>query len=374
MTKLSSRNLITALTLAMSFFAMSSAQAQIACKHPLEFAQYQQFITSAISIDLTFFTVTMPMFKGLDAKNNPVYYIVTDSSNCRDATVRGVNYVQKLTLMIDPVTKKPTSKAVQLASRDTQGLLHFTGTVDFSPIRYFVPGPTGFPGTAFQAGSVGDADYSPYVTTGDGVVINAPQVANATGIKDFISAIDYTKMTVTLQLVHGVYDEKFLLYLRMESSDGLVAAFEGGTWAPNMNLAPGLGNRFFNEGSARQVIIPVVNGITGIDHQDQRQGLNSAFNGEGDPFNILGAVPIFDDPAYSPLWDLSPVVWTDASVKAGLVTRVKVDTDAADLVAQGKMVSFVNDLSLPVNKDVGIRAAGIVSNCPVVLRLWTPLP
>jgi hypothetical protein len=152
--------------------------AQIACRHPPEFPDYQQFITSAVRIDLTFYKVTMPMFKGLDAKDNPVWYIVTDSSNCRDATVRGLNHAPKLALLIDPVTKLPKSKAVQMATRDTQGTLKFAGTVDFSPLRYFVPGPTGFPATAFQPGSVGDANYSPYVTTGDGVVINAPQVGH----------------------------------------------------------------------------------------------------------------------------------------------------------------------------------------------------
>ncbi len=248
---------------------------------------------------------------------------------------------------------------MQLAARDTQGTLKFAGTVDCSPSRYFVPGPTGFPATAFQPGSVGDANYSPFVTTGDGIVINAPQVANLTG---------------TLHLVHGIYDEKFLLYLRMEDSDPMVAAFEGGTWAKNLDLAPGLGNRFFSDGSPRQVIIPIVNGITGIDNPDTRQGLNSGFRGEGDPLNILGAVPIFDDPSYSSLWDVTPAVWTDASVKAGFVKRVLVDSDVADLVAAGRMTSYSTDPALPVNTDVGLRALGVLANCPVVLRLWNPVP
>lgn len=363
--------------LALTVFAVPFAvplNAQIACRHPLEFASYEQFVTSAISVDLTLFTITLPMFQGMDAQGKPVYYIVTDSSNCHDATVRGVNHAPKMALLLDPNTKMPLSKAVQLATRDTQGLLHFSGTVDFSPIRYYVPGPKGFPATSWQPGSVGDANYSPYVTTGDGIVINAPQVANTTGIKDFVYAIDFTKMTVTLQLVHGIYDSRFLMYLRMESSDPQVAAFEGGTWAPNMELAPGLGNRFYKDGSARQVILPVVNGITGVDHPDTRQGLESGFRGDGDPLNILGAVPIFDDPEYSPLWDLTPVVWTDAAVKGGLVQRMKVDTDVADQVARGNMVSLSTDPSLPVNADVGVRALGGLSNCPVMLRLWSPLP
>lgn len=367
------RRILSLLALAMPL-TVAPMSAQIACRHPLEFPTYEQFVTSAISVDLTAFTVTMPMFKGFDPQGNPVYYILTDSSDCHDATVKGLNHVPKLALLIDPVTKKPKNKSAQLATRDTQGMLHFSGTVDFSPIRYYVPGPNGFPATSFQPGSVGDANYSPFVTTGDGIVFNAPQVANGTGIKDFVYSVDYTKMTVTLQLVHGVYDGKFLMYLRMESSDPMVAAFEGGAFAPNMEMAPGLGDRFYNDGSSRQVILPVVNGIWGIDHPDTRQGLNSGFRGDGDPFNILGAVPIFDDPEYSPLWDLTPVVWTDAAVKSGMVKRVNSDTDAAALVAAGNMVSLSTDPSLPVNTDVNVRALGGLSNCPVILRLWSPLP
>jgi hypothetical protein len=350
------------------------ANAQVACRHPLEFPTYELYITSAVSVDMTLFTVTMPMLKGFDAKNNPVYYIVTDSSDCRDATVRGINHVPKLALLTDPVTKLPKNKAVQLATQDSQGYYHFSGTIDFSPIRYYVPGPKGFPATSFQPGSVGDPNYSPFVTTGNGIVINAPQVANSTGIKDFVSAIDYTNMTVTLQLVHGLYDSKFMAYLRMDSSDPMIAAFEGGTWSPNTELAPGLGNRFYADGSARQVILPVVNGVSGIDHPNDRQGLESGFMGDGDPFNVLGATPIFDDPEYSPLWDVSPVVWTDASVQMGINKRMKVDTDIAAQVAAGNMASFSTDPSLPINTDVGVRALGILSNCPVVARLWSPLP
>jgi hypothetical protein len=85
-------------------------------------------------------------------------------------------------------------------------------------------------------------------------------------------------------------------------------------------------------------------------------------------------VPIFDDPSYSPMWDVTPAVWTDASVKAGFVKRTLVDSNVADLVAAGRMTSFATDPALPVNTDVGLRALGVLANYPVVLRLWNPVP
>jgi hypothetical protein len=56
------------------------------------------------------------------------------------------------------------------------------------------------------------------------------------------------------------------------------------------------------------------------------------------------------------------------------VKRTLVDSNVADLVAAGRMTSFATDPALPVNTDVGLRALGVLANCPVVLRLWNPVP
>ena len=57
----------------------------------------------------------------------------------------------------------------------------FSGTVDFSPERVVVPGPKGFPPERFRPGAIGDADYSPLITTNGSTVLNALQVANSPG-------------------------------------------------------------------------------------------------------------------------------------------------------------------------------------------------
>lgn len=108
-------------------------------------------------------------------------------------------------------------------------------------------------------------------------------------MKDFIPEIDFANMTVTFNLVRGIYNFHFIMYLRMDASDALLTAFEGGVFSPNLNLAPINGNRFFADHSARQVIIPVVNGIRGVDQIFDRQGVQSGALGEGDPINITGA-------------------------------------------------------------------------------------
>ena len=82
--------------------------------------------------------------------------------------------------------------------------------------------------------------------------------------------------------------------------------------------------------SAREAIIPIVNGPRGVDNP-QRQGLQSAVAGEGDPLNIIREEPECSDPTvpancsalqYSPLWDVTPVAWTQAAIDAGLRVRL----------------------------------------------------
>ena len=63
----------------------------------------------------------------------------------------------------------------------------FPASVDFSPQRVIAPGPAGFPPAMAQPGAVGETGYSPLVQVtfrGTPVVLNAPQIANATGQAD----------------------------------------------------------------------------------------------------------------------------------------------------------------------------------------------
>jgi hypothetical protein len=193
------------------------------------------------------------------------------------------------------------------------------------------------------------------------LVLNAPQVANETGRSGSVVDIDYGRKTVTLNMLGGWVDGQFVLYLHTDASSELVAALESSTYAPNLNAAPGIAND--EPPSSRAAIIPVVNGIRG-DGNSMRQGLDSSLLGEGDPFNIAQEQP--SDPVhYTPIWDVSPVEWTDEAIAAGL--RVQLHSqDAVRTQAQaGNIVS-----ALPGTADSGlggINSSGSISNCPVIV-------
>jgi hypothetical protein len=336
--------------------------------------EYETFMTSAIKLSPGAKTATLPLHKGFDNRGSPVYYILTESSDCNEAKARHINYSPKLGFLVD-AAGNPLSKSVQQVARDREGKIHFTGTADFSPVRVFTPSvPDGWPPAASQPGSVADADYSPFITYVNGqgrpVVFNASQVANATGVKDFIPEIDYDHMTVTFNLVMGIYDFNFVMYLRMDASDATISGFEGGIYAPNPAEAPIGGDRFFEDGSARQVILPVLNGIRGVDRRFDRQGLQSAALGEGDPFNVMGAKP--GDDQYSPIWDVTPVVWTDAAIAGGRRQRLHQDDEVRAFVLSGDLVGLPGATG-PINADIGIKSLGVVSNCPIMLRVMKGL-
>lgn len=117
-------------------------------------------------------------------------------------------------------------------------MLVFSGTVDFGPQRVLVPGPQGFPPKQSSGGAVGDARYSPLVATGNGVVLNATQVANNTGRSDTVRSIDYRRRQVTLGLLAGFVDGQRNLHLHTDASAQPLAGIEDSTYAPNSPSAP----------------------------------------------------------------------------------------------------------------------------------------
>lgn len=312
------------------------------------------FLTSAIQLDRSAKTVTLPLFRGT-SRGQIVWYIVTESSNESDARRRGVSWSAKLANAL-------VTRAVQKA-RLVSGVVDFPGTVDFSPTRIVVPGPTGFPPDQFQPGATGDADYSPLVTTGNGMVLNAAHVANSTGQHDTIVSIDFARRQVTLSLLAGLYNNKDILYLRTEASILVVAAAEGTTFTPNLDAAPGLAS-IDRETSARAAIIPIVNGQRGIGNPE-RQGLQSALLGEGDPLNITQTLPYSKD--YSPLWDVHAAVWTEKAIAEGEQVRIGSTSEIANAVQKGFLVSAGTG---PANRELGgLRALGGISNCPIAVLL-----
>ena len=112
---------------------------------------------------------------------------------------------------------------------------------------------------------------------------------------------------------------------------------------------------------ARSAIIPIVNGPRGIDNP-QRQGLQSAFLGQGDPLNITQEEP--GDNEYSPVWDVTPALWADRAIESGQRTRLTDAEEVGDLFEEGLITSGGAG---PRNASLeGLRALPGISNCPII--------
>jgi len=304
---------------------------------------------SAISIDAANETITLPLHKGLTAAGKTTWYVVIDSSSKADATKRGINYAPRL------VNVRGT-KAVQRVS-ESNGVVHFAGTVNFAPKRVVAPSKTGFPPSKAVPGAVGDTKYSPLITADGNVVVDAPQVANATGQSDSVTKLDTAHARVTLKLLRGWFNGTPVLYVRTDGSASLVTALEGSTLTPNLNAAPGLGSDAAS--SARSAIIPVVNGAQS---GANRQGLQSAVLSGKDPLNVTQSFPGASD--YTPVWDLHPVVWTPQAIKDGRQVAITSAAQVARLVKAGLVTSAGAG---PANASLGgLKALGMISICSTV--------
>ncbi|MEO5903782.1 MAG: hypothetical protein ABIQ55_07220 [Gemmatimonadaceae bacterium] len=339
-------------------------------------------LASANQIDTVSATAVLPLYRGLDQAGNSVYYILTESNNVEESVRLGINWAPKLVHALN-------TKAVQTATTVSGGranpnkfpILRFTGNVDFSPARKVVPGADIFPvDPSSTAGSVGDANYSPLVSYDGKTLYNAAHIANKTGLHDKVISMDTVAMTVKMQLVHGFYEGFAILYSSTEATDKNIAAVEAATFAPNLNAAPSAGDdKSFR--SAREALIPVVNGPRGKSNPE-RQGLQSAVLGEGDPGNIFqeqagcedssNPAAFCDAVGYSPLWDVHPVKWTQAAIDKGI--RARVTTDKREVIAPLNVIDLLADGWLvtaapggPRNASLGgLNAADLIVNCPII--------
>jgi hypothetical protein len=309
-------------------------------------------IPSVVAVDEVEATVTLPLFEGSTSDGEQIYYIVTDSSDEADAGERGVNFAPKLANALG-------TQAVQEGSEE-DGDIVFEGTVDFSPKNRVEPSKDGFPPDVAQPGAVGDAEYSPLVSTDGETVINASQVANDSGMHDSVVDIDLDGMEVTMAALPGFVGGSENLYLRTDASVDLVAAIEASTYAPNLNEAPGLASDA--EDSARSAIIPIVNGLRAADDPDQRQGLQSALLGEGPPLNIEQDPN--GSPAYSPLWDITPAAWTQDAVDRDQRRLLTSANEVVQEVDAGRLES--GGEGPPNDSLAGLRALEAVSNCSIM--------
>jgi hypothetical protein len=302
-------------------------------------------------------TVRLPLYRGT-SHGKTVYFIVLDTSSGSLADALGVNRSQKLAVAaLDP-------RAVQRVTGSIQrGTVDFPASVDFSP-AHFVAAPGPFPPAAFQAGAVGEPGYSPLIRLPDGTVVNAPQIArddNGDGVitpfveaADKVVALDPVNRTVTYRETDGFQGGEPVRYVSTDASADLAAALEDVTLAPALNFAPFVGND--GTDSARASLAAFVNGQTGRNNPE-RQGLNSAVAGDGDPLNVLRWNP--SQGRYSPLWDVHLAEWTAEAIAAGANVRQRDWGQIQGLVDHGLVTGPGGEPFAP---------ADFIVDCPIVSR------
>ncbi len=322
------------------------------------------------TVDATRGTITLPLYLGhMKGSKKNVWYILTDVDDPNVAAELGLNFSAKLTF---------ASNAARTATLAADGTLVFDkGTVDFSPVRSIVPGPSGaeFPPASAQPGAVGDADYSPFVqvTNAGGVIYNAPIVAfgvdanqinfpdgnvDYSKVHDEVVAIDPTNQTVTINLINGFSFGRPVWYISMDTSIPLGAAIEHNTFAPLMQkLHLGTDDTFSSP--IERIFISTNGPESDGCNNPQRQGLSADLADGHRPNNVLGGIPTIALD-YSPAWDAQLFEWTKDAVADGFRGQVR---------EEFQILTFVQDglITGPGGKAFG--SSGFSINCPIAQRL-----
>ena len=315
-------------------------------------------------------TVTLPLYKGtLKGTNKTVWYILTDVSDQGIANELGLNFSAKLGF---------AENAARTGTIDGNGNIVFDkGTVDFSPQRNIVPGPTGqeFPPKSFAPGEIGDKDYSPFVTitNAGNVVYNAPMIAynvdaseidfpngnvDYSKVHDAVAAIDTVNMTVTLNLVNGFSFGRPVWYISMDASIPLAAAIEHNTYAPLMaSLLLGHDDSAFSP--IERIFIATNGPEAGSCNNPLRQGLSADLADGFRPNNVLGGIPTIALD-YSPAWDANLYEWTQDAINNGYRGQLR---------EEFQILTFVQDGLLTGPGGAAFGSAGFSINCPIVQRL-----
>jgi hypothetical protein len=327
-------------------------------------------LLSSGKVDAAHGTITIPLYKGLLAgTKKPIWYILTDVDNAGVAAELGLNFSTKLTF---------ASLAARTGNLDANGNIVFDkGTVNFSPKRNIVPGPAGaeFPPKSFAPGSVGDANYSPFVriVNAADVIYNAPMVAfdvdasqinfpngnvDYSKVHDQVVAIDPINMTVTLNLINGFSFGRPVWYLSMDASIPLAAAIEHNTYAPLMaKLLLGHDDSFASP--IERIFIATNGPESGSCNNPLRQGLSADLADGFRPNNVLGGIPTIALD-YSPAWDAQLFTWTNDAIDRGYRGQLR---------EEFQILNFVKDGLITGPGGAPFGSSGFSINCPIVQRL-----
>ena len=331
------------------------------------------FVKSALEVNFTYRAafVTLPLFRGVSPRNEPVDYIITDASDFDVARRMGVNYAPKMRHAVGDGAQRVTLDG---------GVMRFRGAVDFTPEHLVIPGsPTApFPPKTARAGAVGDAEWSSMAVLPSGVVLNVQVVHNPSGTHDRVKSIDLEKRTVTLSLLDGFQGGKqYYYHLVTDVSEALPAALENGVHTPRLAKVPGYGASRPADRSALLGFSPVLNGVTDTKTVQDQGFAASIVNGGIDPINVFPIDPDNDDRSesnnYSPLWDAHVSMWTDAAVRGGKTRRITSFADLEGLVRAGLVTSATINPPGSGNSFVaGLRPTRAIINCPVIAQPELP--
>jgi hypothetical protein len=317
------------------------------------------FLTSG-QVDLEREVIRLPLHQGRLSTGEIVWFVLTDVSDMATAKQMGLTWAPSLSMAKD-------IGSTRAAEIDEAG--HFTfqsGRVDFSPVQTLTAGdpPNFFPAKVARAGSIGDSHYSPLVrvTNRNGIVFNAPIVAFNVGpekisfcdghpdytvVTDSVAGICPEKGTVDLKLRFGFANGRHLRYLSFDANSEESATLEASTFAP--------AESDILQSGATEVIYTILNGKMGAS-EPERQGLNSALNGEGPSLDVLAHFSEISA-GYSPMWDVRLAVWSKDAIAKGQRTII---TDGDDLEQKSEAGLLVSPAGGPV------KTTGILVNCPVV--------
>jgi hypothetical protein len=322
------------------------------------------------TVDAASGTITLPLYLGYMAKTQKkVWYILTDVDDQGVAAELGLNYSAKLTF---------AATGARTANFDANNNLIFDrGTVDFSPVRNIIPGPSGaeFPPLSAQPGSIGDKNYSPLVRVlnDGGTIYNASIVAfgvdasqinfpnggvDYSKVHDQVVAIDPVNMIVTLNLINGFSFGRPVWYVSMDASIPLAAAIEHNTFAPLQANLP-LGNDDSFSSPIERIFIATNGAEEGSCANPQRQGLSADLADGYRPNNTLGGIPTIALD-YSPIWDANLYEWTPAAIRSGYREQLR---------EEFQILTFVQDGLLTGLGGQPFGSAGFSINCPIVIRL-----